>query len=146
MAVTPAFEIEAEILEKLHEDEEIRSWPRRVADAAADYARSIAPVYAGKEYGTQPGHFRDSITAVDAPDVGGMPAAQVRSDLREASFIEYGAHPHGGTTPEHATFAKTVAHFEGTPGVEMLMGEEVHAEAFTESPFGADLSNYPILE
>jgi hypothetical protein len=146
MAVTPSFLIADEITTKLEDDEKIQSWPRKVADAAAQYAKSIAPVYAGREYGgNEPGHFRDSIYATDAPDVGGMPAAQVRSDLREASFIEYGAHPHGGTTPEHATFAKTVAHFENTPNVEIFWGEDVHVEAFTESPY-ADLFGTPTLE
>jgi hypothetical protein len=122
VAVTPADEIAAELLEKMRDDEELRETPRRVADAAAEYARSIAPVSPAGSHDPVPGHFRDSIHSEDAPDYHGLPAARVVSELREASFIEYGAHPRGGYTPEHATFAKTVAHFEGTPGVTIYQG------------------------
>jgi hypothetical protein len=142
MSVTPAGEIVAEIIAKIHAGDEIRSWPRHVADAAAEYARSIAPVYGGEHSLAtqtirgipQAGTFRDSIYSCDAPDYHGLPAAQVRSDLRESSYIEYGT----ARTPEHATFAKTAAHFNHVQGVRVWVGAE-------NLPEGRDLSSYPTL-
>jgi hypothetical protein len=116
-----AAEVAAVITTELDAQEALRSLPRAVADKAADYARSIAPVGGTVSEDPHPGAFRDSIGSRDIDDVGGRPAAQVFSDLDVASYIEYGT----ARTPEHATFAKTADHFKDVSGVELLPGGDV---------------------
>jgi hypothetical protein len=133
MANSTDTEIAAEIVADLTRDEEIRSLPRVVADKAAKYAKSIAPVGGTVSEDPHPGAFRDSIGSRDIPEVHGMPAAQVYSDLEAALYIEYGT----SRTPEHATFAKTADHFKNVEGVELGVG----ADRFLEGlPAGIDTS------
>jgi hypothetical protein len=129
----------AEIAAQIPEQRTIQRWPKIVADAAAEYARSIAPVGGAVSRDRHPGEFRDSIKSEDAPDHDGLPAARVVSDLRQASYIEYGT----ARTPEHATFAKTVAHFNNVQGVSMWVGSD---EMLADLPQGRDLSEYPTLD
>lgn len=90
-----AAEIQAAIEADLAELEEIKTGQKRVAEAGAEYAKSIAPVDTGT--------FRNSITA---EEVDGKWA--IVSDDPAASYIEYGTE----YTPEHATFARTADHVD----------------------------------
>src|ERR1700758_5825029 len=92
MPNSSADEIMAEIMGKMGgEREEIRDGVRKTAEEAADYGRSIAPVYHGPFHeGVVSGEYRDSIQAEDAPDHDGMPAARVSSYSRIAHLLEFG--------------------------------------------------------
>lgn len=90
----------AEIQEKVNE----------IAVDAAEYARSIAPVYAGPERADRiPGHYRDSIHA-EEKELKTMPAAMVVTRASYANIIEFGSK----NTPEFGVFAKTADHYGGT--------------------------------
>jgi hypothetical protein len=127
-----AAEIAAEIEILLRENPDVQTVARRVADQAAAYAKQIAPIYAeprGESGGRHPGTFRDSIHAQDRAPIDGLPAAEVVSDDRAASYIEYGT----GKTPEHAVFARTAEHFGGETAVSLWVGTpEALGEAFGE--------------
>lgn len=117
MATSSEAEIHAEIMAQIPTQVRDSGEARKVAREAAAYARSIAPVYQGKDTKRPAGTFRDSITDKDAPDVKGMPAAQIVSDDPAAQYIEYGTE----RTPEHGTFAKTRAHMQ-----QQIDDREIH--------------------
>jgi hypothetical protein len=102
-----ASEIEAAMKAKLAESQDVREQLHELAEKAADYARSIAPV--GEVRDPHPGAFRDSIEAREGNTKKGLPTAKIVSTNPAASFIEYGT----ARTPEHGTFIKTAAHFNG---------------------------------
>jgi hypothetical protein len=104
-----AEEIRAKLLADIRESDELHDNVDVAAQQAAAYAKSIAPVGATKD--PHPGRFRDSIHSVVAPnDKYGLPRGRVVSDDPAASFIEFGTQ----YTAEHATFAQTAAHFQGS--------------------------------
>lgn len=106
--------------------EEIREEVHRVAKEAADYARSIAPVYKGEPHeGVTPGSYRDSIHAESVEDRKSagvdklMPAARVITKSPIANLLEFGTSKMG----EFATFAQTAEHYGGTVNFEKGVNE-----------------------
>ncbi len=119
--VTSAGEIFTEILAGVEaSDAEIREQVNEKAVEIRDYARSIAPVYAGPPHkSVTPGEFRDSIIAEETGHrgaVGGLqvpgelPSAMVSSYDRIAHLLEFGTK----TMHERGTFAAAAAAFGGT--------------------------------
>jgi hypothetical protein len=91
---------------------EIREHVNKLAVDAAEYARSLAPVYTGPERkGVTPGAYRDSIHAEEGEsEFEWEPSAMVITRWHGANLLEFGTkHMH-----EFGTFAKTADHFGGT--------------------------------
>lgn len=92
--------------------EEIREHVNALAREAAEYARSIAPVYSGPHRDDRtPGYYRDSIHAeTGESEIEWQPSAMVITRASYANVLEFGTkHMH-----EFGTFAKTADHFGGT--------------------------------
>lgn len=92
----------------------------RVAREAAEYARSIAPVYHGDDSRAKPGSYRDSIHAEETEPKRTegfevpMPAARVITRSPVANLLEFGT----SKMQEAATFTQTANHYGGTVEVE----------------------------
>jgi hypothetical protein len=100
--------------------EEIHKEVIRVAREAAEYARSIAPVYHGDDPRATPGSYRDSIRSeeVESKKSDGfevpMPAARVITRSPIANLLEFGT----SKMPEFGVFSQTADHYGGTVEVE----------------------------
>jgi hypothetical protein len=108
-----AADIEAEIRAQLPEEIELSGVAEQVHAKAlevAEYARSIAPVYEGRDPRAKSGEYRDSIHVEEIPEHRGLPAEQVITRDFKAHWIEFGT----AKWPEHAVFAQTAEHFGGT--------------------------------
>jgi hypothetical protein len=108
-----AADIEAEIRAQLPDEIPLAGIAEQVHAKAlevAEYARSIAPVYKGRDPRAKPGEYRDSITVEEIPEHRGLPAERVITRDWKAHWIEFGT----AKWPEHAVFAQTAAHFGGT--------------------------------
>lgn len=130
VATSSAREIAGEITLHVHDDEpldQIRRELRAVAEDAAEYARSIAPV--------DEGDYKKSIHTEDLDDVNGLPARRVIADDYKAIWIEYGT-KEPGPTPEFAVFAKTADHFGGD---QRGGGFSTTAESFVDYGQNTDL-------
>jgi hypothetical protein len=106
-------QIEAEIRAGVAaEREKAAKSARETAEKAVAYAQSIAPVLTDlvrAGHAATPEEFRDSIHSEKAPDVDGMPAYKLVSDVDYARFLEYGTR----YMHEFGTFAQTAKHFGG---------------------------------
>lgn len=88
----------------------------KLAEAMAEYAKSIAPVGTQLTGDQHPGTFRDSFYVKENGTTNeGLPRRQVGSSDPTASFKEFGT----AKTPKHATMARTAEYFNtANPRIE----------------------------
>jgi hypothetical protein len=111
--------IVAEIMALMPVDE-IKEEVNKLAREAAEYARSIAPVYHGDDSRAKPGAYRESIHAEETEPrhsegfEGVMPTARVITRSPIANLLEFGTKK----MKEFGVFTQTADHFGGTVEVK----------------------------
>ena len=115
-------DIEAQIIEKMKHDAEIKDQAKEKGKEVVDYLRSIAPVghvvhKLKSGYVDAPGDYAASIHLEDRErkDANGMPVFTAISRDYKAHWIEYGT---GGDspTPEFACAQRTTDYFNAEEG------------------------------